>query len=57
MSDAVDPDDREELATVAAALAGDRAEAARLVGETLAAATVASSSRSSGSTASDILRD
>src|SRR5829696_5395907 len=38
MSDEVDPDDLEELTALAAALAGDRAGAARLVGETLAAA-------------------
>src|SRR5215212_3689297 len=37
MSDEVDPDDLEELTALAAALAGDRSNAARLVGETLAA--------------------
>ncbi|HLL62530.1 MAG TPA: sigma factor-like helix-turn-helix DNA-binding protein [Propionibacteriaceae bacterium] len=38
MSDEVDPDDLEGLAALAAALTGDRADAARVVGETLAAA-------------------
>jgi hypothetical protein len=38
MPDAVDPDDLEELSALAAALTGDRADAARLVGETLATA-------------------
>ena len=38
MSDEVDPDDLEELTALAAALAGDRTDAAHLGGETLAAA-------------------
>jgi hypothetical protein len=37
MSEEVDPDDLEELTALAAALTGDRADAARLVGETFAA--------------------
>jgi hypothetical protein len=38
MPEQVDPEDLDELSTLAAALTGDRTEAARLVGETLAAA-------------------
>jgi Sigma-70, region 4 len=38
MPDEVDPDDLDELTALAAALAGERSGAARLVGETLAAA-------------------